>query len=350
MKKLIIILAILVLALPVVVSGQAERTVRGRVDQAEDTAHVTGDFLSMCGVVRNDALAALCGTDGDNCILQVDADGALYVTTAGGAGPTGYVEDVAETDAAVMAMCGTVRRDAAASSAGTTGDNATFNTDATGQLWVVDAATGALLGTIDTDTGAMVVDLAAIEVLITAGNVDLAAIEVNQDALVVDVAALEVDLAAMEVLSTAANVDLAAIEVTQDALVVDAAAIEVLLGTMDADTSALFGTVAGSEQQVDVITTAQAAPVGSIVCGQTDVPAAGTSVNLASNACATGVTIGCELVSTGDCYVGHATGDNRANGMSLPDGGPNVFLPISNTNLLWVDVTTAGDDLGWCCF
>ena len=100
----------------------------------------------------------------------------------------------------------------------------------------------ALLTTIDADTNAIKIDLAALEELSTAANVDhaanealltgidadtnaiktdIAALEVLSTAANVDLAAMEVDLAALEVLSTAANVDLAAIEV-------DLAAIEVI--------------------------------------------------------------------------------------------------------------------------
>ena len=49
--------------------------------------------------------------------------------------PFGGVEDAAETAGGLLAMAGSVRRDTAASSAGTTGDNATINTDASGCLW-----------------------------------------------------------------------------------------------------------------------------------------------------------------------------------------------------------------------
>lgn len=45
------------------------------------------------------------------------------------------VEDAAETAGGGLAMAGSVRRDVAASSAGTTGDNATINTDALGLTW-----------------------------------------------------------------------------------------------------------------------------------------------------------------------------------------------------------------------
>lgn len=47
-----------------------------------------------------------------------------------------YLEDAAETAGAQLRMAGTVRRDTAASSAGTAGDNATANTDQLGRLWI----------------------------------------------------------------------------------------------------------------------------------------------------------------------------------------------------------------------
>lgn len=50
-----------------------------------------------------------------------------------------YVEDAGETAGGNLAMAGTVRRDTAASSAGTTGDNSTLNTDQLGRLWTRDA-------------------------------------------------------------------------------------------------------------------------------------------------------------------------------------------------------------------
>lgn len=46
-----------------------------------------------------------------------------------------YVEDAGETAGGNLMMAGTVRRDTAAASAATTGENATLNTDASGLLW-----------------------------------------------------------------------------------------------------------------------------------------------------------------------------------------------------------------------
>jgi hypothetical protein len=72
-------------------------------------------------------------------VMAVNEDGStvghIICDTGCGAG-TQYVEDAAETAGSQLSMAGTVRRDTAASSAGTTGDNATLNTDSVGALWV----------------------------------------------------------------------------------------------------------------------------------------------------------------------------------------------------------------------
>lgn len=60
-------------------TGSIDTTLSG-LSHAEDAAHVSGDAGIQALAVRNDTLAALAGTDGDYAPLQVDADGALYVT------------------------------------------------------------------------------------------------------------------------------------------------------------------------------------------------------------------------------------------------------------------------------
>jgi hypothetical protein len=47
--------------------------------KAEDAVHTSGDTGVMSLAVRNDALAALAGTDGDYAPFQVNASGALYI-------------------------------------------------------------------------------------------------------------------------------------------------------------------------------------------------------------------------------------------------------------------------------
>jgi hypothetical protein len=66
--------------------------IRDALARAEDTAHVSGDTGVLALVVRNDALAALAGTDGDYATLQVDANGALYVALAAGTVNIGDVD------------------------------------------------------------------------------------------------------------------------------------------------------------------------------------------------------------------------------------------------------------------
>lgn len=71
--------------------------------QAEDAVHGTGDSGVMALAVRNDTLAALAGTDGDYAPLQVNATGALYVSVDGTATVSGTVTaNLSATDNAVL--------------------------------------------------------------------------------------------------------------------------------------------------------------------------------------------------------------------------------------------------------
>jgi hypothetical protein len=85
-----------------------------------------------------------CGAANDLCLGSIDANGRVYVnaTLYSSAGAeltsTEVTEDAPETAGVTGPMVLGVRRDTAASSAGTTGDNATFNTDASGLLWTRD--------------------------------------------------------------------------------------------------------------------------------------------------------------------------------------------------------------------
>jgi hypothetical protein len=99
----------------------------------EDAAAAGGEEGVLAMAVRQDTLASSTSADGDFTNLKVNAAGALYVS---GAGTTQYTEDAASAGAESLCLVGAVRRDAAASSAGTDGDYATLNTDATGNLRV----------------------------------------------------------------------------------------------------------------------------------------------------------------------------------------------------------------------
>lgn len=72
----------------------------GTTQYAEDTAHSSGDQVTLAGVVQQAADAAL-STDGDRSLLQVDASGFLKVNIKAGAGSggTAMADDAAFTPA-----------------------------------------------------------------------------------------------------------------------------------------------------------------------------------------------------------------------------------------------------------
>lgn len=96
--------------------------------KAEDAAHTstaTGPFVLS---LRADAAASSAGTDGDYASFNTDANGKLWVSGA-------FAEDAAATSADIGLSVLAVRRDAAAVGSGTDGDYSTVNVDATGKLW-----------------------------------------------------------------------------------------------------------------------------------------------------------------------------------------------------------------------
>ena len=120
---------------------------------AEDAVHGSGDAGVMALAVRNDTLAALAGADGDYAPLQVGPDGALFtrsVTVIPGTGATnlGKAEAAADTtgDTGVMALA--VRNDTLAALAGTDGDYAPLQVDASGAAYVTLAAGSETVGNV----------------------------------------------------------------------------------------------------------------------------------------------------------------------------------------------------------
>jgi hypothetical protein len=115
------------------------------IGHAEDAAHSSGEGGIMALAVRNDADAALSGTDLDYTPLSVDSAGRQKigaVTPGTAAANLGKAEDAAHNSGDTGIAVLTRRIDAAASSAGTSGDYATLDTDATGRLWTREAQMG----------------------------------------------------------------------------------------------------------------------------------------------------------------------------------------------------------------
>ncbi len=144
MKKQLTLLLALILSLSLALPafGQS-RSSRHR----EDDAAVTADYGNMCLAVRTDTQASSAGTDGDYAWLNLDATGNLWVTSS-------VLEDVGETAANPLLGIGGVRRAVLVSSSGTTGDNSTFNLSANGALWTEEAAIAVAYGSSPTAVAA----------------------------------------------------------------------------------------------------------------------------------------------------------------------------------------------------
>jgi hypothetical protein len=202
------------------------------------------------------------------------------------------------------------------------------------------AANEALLTTIDADTNAIKVDMAAIEVLLTSANVDHAANEVLLGTIDADTDAIKTDIAALEVLSTAANVDLAAMEVLLTAANVDHAANEVLLTGIDVDTNAIKVDIAALEvlstaanvdlAEIEVATEATQSALEKMLYGNALVITAvdgGSTQALGATYESLYVGVGGNVVVT-MVGTGNFTFNNVASGQLLPIR----FTHVINTN------------------
>lgn len=123
-------------------SSGSEASLTGGTQVAEGSVFTSGTATNLAGVRRCDTPGAGTGVaDGDVATMCVDANGRLRIaaTIYNSSGteltPNDVTEDAAETGGEKGPLVQSIRRDAAAASAGTTGDNATVNTDALGLLW-----------------------------------------------------------------------------------------------------------------------------------------------------------------------------------------------------------------------
>ena len=117
----------------------------GGTQFAEDVAHTTGDIGTVSLAIRDDTLDARSGAENDYEPLHTNANGALWTIDVNSTASRSALEliddlvkteDVAESAGGVGVMAFSVRRDTPATSADTSGDNATLNTNAVGALYV----------------------------------------------------------------------------------------------------------------------------------------------------------------------------------------------------------------------
>lgn len=210
---------------------------------AEDAAHQTGDPGVQALAVRNDSDASLAGTSGDYTPLQVDANGYLKVNIKAGAGSggTASTDDGAFTAASGSGtpMMGFVTTDAVDS-----GDVGVVGMLANRQLKVTLFDSGG--SELSVGGGTQYTEDAAA----AANPVGNALMLIREDALAGS-------------LTTADGDNVAARGNNKGEQYVKATDSDALLTTIDADTGnistkidTLAGTVAGSEMQVDVVTSA----------------------------------------------------------------------------------------------
>lgn len=124
-----------------------------------------------------------------------------------------YAEDSAHSSGDIGAFVLGVRQDTLAASTSADGDYAAFKVDAVGSMYVADSNAAALLTTIDADTGsiasdtaAMVVDLAAIEVEQLAQGVTLDSILVDTGTIASDTTSIDAAITALSKSEDAAHV------------------------------------------------------------------------------------------------------------------------------------------------
>ena len=81
----------------------AEVAVAGGTQYDEDTAHVSGDKVTMAGVVRVDTAAAQSGTTGDRTVLISDASGRLHVNVGALPATPAGTNNIGDVDIASIA-------------------------------------------------------------------------------------------------------------------------------------------------------------------------------------------------------------------------------------------------------
>jgi len=118
------------------IGGKQYLDAKGASEYAEDTAHVSGDFLTGIAGVRNDAGTSF-GADGDYIPLSLTAAGALRVdATVNFAGD--YAEDSPHVSGDVGLFQLGVRRDTRSSMVDTDGDYTGWQATANGDMRVRD--------------------------------------------------------------------------------------------------------------------------------------------------------------------------------------------------------------------
>jgi hypothetical protein len=143
-------------------SSGVELAVGGGTQYDEDTAHVSGDKLTMAGVVRRDTAASGVGSDGDRDTLSTDASGRLHVNVGNTVTVASHAVTNAGTFPVQAAQSGTwtVQPGNTANSTAwlVTGAGGTFPVTDSGGSLTVDGTVG-VSGTVTVDSELTTADL-----------------------------------------------------------------------------------------------------------------------------------------------------------------------------------------------
>lgn len=232
-----------------------------------------------------------------------------------------YREDTAHVSGDRGNFVMAVRNDAGSVMCNATGDYCGLTTDASGNLRVTTGA--ATAGPLTVVGGG--VEATALRVTVASDSTGVLSVDDNGASLTVDNAVLSV---------VGGGTEAAAQRVT---LASDST------GVLSVDDN-------GASLTVDMASTTLTATVlpagaGAMVSGSENIEATGTAEQLGSNACKI-VILSCPPGNTSDCYFRADTGNGVTGGIIVPKS-TSYTLPVSNTNLVWVDAGTNDDNVNW---
>ncbi len=93
------------------------------------------------------------------------------------------------------------------------------------------------------------------------------------------------------------------------------------------------------------ITVSSETPPSALVAFVTDVPSAGSRVQLATNSISAGV-LQAPSTNTGNVFIGGSNVSSTVFGAELQPGQA-TGVAVDNTNDLWIDAATSGDDVAF---
>jgi len=288
-------------------------------EYAEDSAHTDADTGQFILGVRNDTLAALGGTDGDYVPFQMNSSGALFVEVSSASGDDSiYVDDADWTDSTSKhTLVGGLYQSSPQSI--TDGDTGPLQVNANGNL-IVD-----LSATDNAVLDAMVVDLAAMETLLTAANVDHAANEVLLGTIDADTNAIKGHVDGIETLITSTNSKIDTFDAVLDNILTKNTEIDAVLDTIKVDTEEIEGAVETIETAIkaeDAVHSSGDTGIMALAVRNDDVAALGG---------ADGDYAPLQVNAAGSLYTTDATGEA---GSILVTGTSAVTTGISGTKFI----------------